>query len=162
MSRKKPSIRSLKNKAWSLCSQLVRRREADEGGFVYCFTCGKPIHWKYEAQAGHAIGGRRNAVLLDDSIIRPQCYPCNDKRIGNGMPHIFIPKLIRENGIEWWEAKAQNARKPQHMTRSDWEDSIRGFQERLALLERGSIHCTSSQSPGSSENQDQLAEVEGQ
>ena len=131
---KKPTLSSLKKKAWTLLSEYVRRKDADEGGTTQCFTCGKYIHWKYEAQAGHAIGGRRNAVLFDLEIIRPQCFACNAKHIGNGMPQVFIPKLIREHGIEWWERKAQQARKPQSLTRSDVEDLIRGFAEKLRSL----------------------------
>ena len=33
--------------------------------------------WKTEGQAGHAIPGRRNSVLFDDSICRLQCRRCN-------------------------------------------------------------------------------------
>jgi hypothetical protein len=134
---KKQTLSSLKKKAWKLLSELVRRQDADEGGTTQCFTCGKWIHWKYEAQAGHAIGGRRNAVLFDLEIIRPQCFACNAKHIGNGMPHVFIPKLIREKGIEWWEMKAQAARKPQILTRSDVESLIAGFKEKLESLKHG-------------------------
>jgi hypothetical protein len=80
--KKKPTLKSLKNKAWKLCSEYVRRKDADAGGFCGCYTCGAPIHWKLEAQAGHAIGGRTNSVLLDVDIIRPQCVACNVFRRG--------------------------------------------------------------------------------
>lgn len=131
---KKPTLSSLKKKAWTLLSEYVRRKDADEGGTTQCFTCGKYIHWKYEAQAGHAIGGRRNAVLFDLEIIRPQCFACNAKHIGNGMPQVFIPKLIREHGLEWWEAKAGGARKPWKLTRSDVEGLIARLKMKLESL----------------------------
>lgn len=134
MKRKQPTLSALKKKAWTLLSELVRRQDADEGGTTQCFTCEKWIHWKYEAQAGHAIGGRRNAVLFDLEIIRPQCFACNAKHIGNGMPQVFIPKLIRERGIEWWEQKARGARLAVKLSRSDLEELIAEFQQKLEAL----------------------------
>ena len=134
MSKKKtPTLKALKNKAWKLCSEYVRRKDADAGGFVGCYTCGAPLHWKLEAQAGHAIGGRNNAVLLDVDILRPQCVACNVFRRGN-YP-IFTAKLIRENGLEWFEQKLIKARQAVKYTRSDLEALIAEFQNKLKALE---------------------------
>lgn len=130
---KKPTLKTLKNKAWKLCSELVRRKGADAGGFCGCYTCGAPIHWKLEAQAGHAIGGRNNAVLLDLEILRPQCVACNVFRRGN-YP-IFTTKLIRENGLEWFEQKLIEARKAVKLTRSDYEQRIAEFRRKLEELD---------------------------
>ena len=135
-----PSLGLLKRKAWKLLSEWVRRKDADEGGTTNCFTCGAYLHWKYDAQAGHAIGGRRNAVLLDAEIIRPQCFACNAKHIGNGRPEVFIPKLIRErgmgleSGMEWWEEKAAGARKAVKLTRDDLEKIIETYKQKLEEL----------------------------
>jgi len=131
--KKKPSLKSLKNKAWRLCSEFIRRRYSDQGGFCGCYTCGAPIHWKYEAQAGHAIPGRHNAVLLDVEILRPQCYRCNCAM--GGRYHIFITKLIRENGLEWWEEKLIKARQTVKLTRTDYEEKIGEFQRLLSDLD---------------------------
>jgi hypothetical protein len=133
LARKKPTTSCLKKKAWKLVSEFVRRRDADEGGFVGCYTCGAPIHWKYEAQAGHAIPGRTNAVLLDVSILRPQCYACNCAR--RGMHHIFSTKLIQENGMAWWEEKLFNARQSVKFTREDLEQIIEKYKTKLKELE---------------------------
>ena len=132
-SLKRKTLRSLKKKAWSLVSQYVRQREADEGGFVHCYTCGAPIHAKLEAQAGHSIPGRTNSVLFDDSICRPQCYRCNIRL--RGRHDVFAAKLIRENGLEWFEAKLANSRQVVKYTRSDLEDIIQTYQQKLKTLE---------------------------
>ena len=134
MGKRKPTLSSLKKKAWSLLSEFVRRKDADEGGTTQCFTCGKYIHWKYEAQAGHAIGGRRNAVLYDLDISRPQCYPCNAKHIGNGRPEVFIPKLIREHSMEWWQEKETKARQVAKLTRDDVQQLIDSFKAKIESL----------------------------
>lgn len=119
--------------AWKIFSEYIRRKDADEGGTTECYTCGKLLHWKYEAQAGHAIPGRHNAVLLDPEIVRVQCAPCNIWK--RGMYHIFTTKLIKENGMEWWERKLEEARRVVKLTRSDFEEAIQTFKQKLADLE---------------------------
>jgi hypothetical protein len=136
--KKAKSLRQLKDQAWKLLSQYVRRRHADEGGTVSCYTCGKLLHWKYEAQAGHAIHGRTGAVLLDVEIIRPQCDRCNRpiSRFGGrgGNYEVFAAKLIRENGLEWFERKLQGAREVVKLTRSDLEEFIQNYKQKLEEL----------------------------
>lgn len=137
MAKKKPTIKGLKKKAWSVVSEYVRRRDADEGGFCGCYTCGAPIHWKYEAHAGHAIPGRHNAVLLDESILRPQCVSCNLFR--GGMAHIFATKLIKEHGMQWWEEKLAGARQAVKLTRDDLEKIIETYKQKI---EAGCVSST--------------------
>lgn len=129
---KKPTLKSLKNKAWKLFSEWIRRRDADVGGTTRCYTCERPLHWKYDAQAGHAIGGRHHAVLFDEEIVRPQCYRCNGPLRGN-YP-IFTTKLIKENGMDWWEKKLQGARQIVKLSRSDFEALIQTYKQKLEAL----------------------------
>jgi hypothetical protein len=131
--KKKPvkSLRTLKQKAWSLLSEYIRRSAADEGGTNACYTCGKLMFWR-DSQAGHAIGGRTNAVLMDASIIRVQCVFCNVFQRGN-YP-VFTTNLIKENGMDWWEEKLANARKVVKHTRADLEQMISEYQEKLRTL----------------------------
>jgi len=129
---KKQTLGSLKKKLWKLISEYVRRKDADEGGFVSCYTCGAPIHWKYEAQAGHAIPGRHGAVLFDVDIIRPQCR--RDNVFMGGRYEVFAAKLIKENGLEWFERKLAGAREIVKYTRSDVEDLIAAYRQKLEGL----------------------------
>jgi hypothetical protein len=132
LAKKKPTLRGLKNKAWKIFSEWIRRKDADQGGTVTCYTCGKLMFWK-EAHAGHALPGRHNAVLLDNDIVRVQCPPCNLWKGGN-YP-VFTAKLIRENGLEWFESKLQGAKQVVKYTRSDLEDLINDYKQKLAELE---------------------------
>jgi hypothetical protein len=131
--KKKPvkSLRTLKNSMWKLFSEYVRRKDADEGGTVSCYTCGKLMFWK-ESHAGHAIPGRHNAVLFDLDIVKPQC-PRDNIFLG-GRYEIFTTKLIKENGMDWWEEKLANARKVVKHTRADLEQMISDYQEKLRAL----------------------------
>lgn len=120
----------------------------DEGGFCGCYTCGHPIHWKLEAQAGHAIPGRTGAVLLDSEIVRPQCYRCNVAM--GGRYEIFAAKLIRENGIEWFERKLDNARHVKKWNRTELEGFIETYKAKLKELD-ANLHRDGREAAGSGE-----------
>jgi len=129
--KKKPSLSSLKKKCWKLFSEWVRRKDADAGGTEYCFTCEKPFYWK-SLQAGHGIPGRHNAVLFDEEIVKPQCPTCNIWK--RGMHHVFATKLIQTHGMDWWEKKLDGARAVVKLTRTDIEEMIQTYKQKLAAL----------------------------
>lgn len=129
----KSTTASLKKKAWKILSEFIRRSYSDRNGFCRCYTCEKVLDWKTDAQAGHAIGGRRGAVLLDPEIIRPQCVGCNV--FGRGNYPIFTTKLIKEKGMDWWEGKLEQSRQVRKWTRSELEEFIETYKEKLNALE---------------------------
>lgn len=131
MAKKKPSLSSLKKKAWKLFSEFVRRKHADKEGIATCYTSGVRAHWK-ELQCGHAIGGRHNAVLFDEEICRPQTVAENIYKRGN-YP-IFTTRLIKEKGMDWWEEKLAGSRKTVKWNRSDLEDLISYYKAKLESL----------------------------
>ena len=86
--KKKPVKRSkAKERAWKAFSDWVRLRDclATTGTRDYgiCITCserGDPSWKPYkELQAGHAVGGRGNAVLFHEQLVNAQCGYCNRK-----------------------------------------------------------------------------------
>ena len=85
-----------------------------------------------DAQAGHAIGGRHNAVLFDEEIIRVQCCGCNIFKRGNYQ--VFITKLIEENGFAWWQGKLAASRLTIKYNRADLEAKIESYKQRLGVL----------------------------
>jgi hypothetical protein len=128
---KKKSLRAIKQNAWKLFSEYVRRKNADRDGFTHCYTSGVRAHWK-ELQCGHAIGGRHNAVLFDEEICRPQTLAENV--FGRGNYPVFTTKLIKEKGMEWWEKKLEGARAVVKYSRSDIEDLIQTYKQKLEEL----------------------------
>jgi acyl-coenzyme A synthetase/AMP-(fatty) acid ligase len=129
---RKASPKTLKAKAWRLFSEYIRRAYADRYGNAECYTCGAVAHWK-EHQAGHAIPGRHNSVLLDEDVVRVQCVACNIFRRGN-YP-VFVTKLIKEHSASWFEQKLADARKTVTMRRSDWETACEYWKGKLEQLE---------------------------
>lgn len=131
-SSKKKSVRGLKAKCWALFSEYVRRKYSDAEGYATCYTSGVRQHWR-SLQCGHAIGGRNNAVLFDETICRPQSVRENIFLRGN-YP-VFTTKLIKENGMDWWEEKLAGARQVVKLTRSDLEGIIETYKQKLEELE---------------------------
>ena len=129
--KRKPTLKSLKAKCWKIFSQYIRRKDADAGGTVACYTCGSLMFWK-QADAGHALPGRHNAVLFDEDIVKPQCKVCNIWKRGN-YP-VFTVKLIREHGLPWFDAKLEGSRQVVKFTRSDIEDLIALYKAKLEML----------------------------
>ena len=126
MKRKKlPSLAKLKRDCWKAFSRFVRSRAADYAGYAQCYTCGYLAPWK-ELQAGHAIPGRHGAVLFDLDVVRPQCVRCNVFMRGN-YP-VFTAKLIKENGMDWWERKWADSHKTKKITRADYLDMLDEFK----------------------------------
>ena len=130
--KSKDTLSSIKKKAWKYASLVVRQGSSDHRGICTCFTCGRQGEW-VEMQAGHAIGGRHNAVLLDFEILRVQCVSCNIFKRGNYQ--IFVTKLIEENGLEWWKEKLEESRQIVKRDRAYYETFIEECKQRLSELE---------------------------
>lgn len=110
-----------KKKAWTWFSIYIRLKYSDRDGMVSCYTCNKKAYWKGEGiQAGHFVGGRNNAVLLDEEQVRPQCYSCNCGR--SGEQYTFGKNLEKEYG----EKKVKELRKKRFevlkMSKKDWKE----------------------------------------
>ena len=65
-------------------------------------------------------------MLFDTDLIRPQCYRCNVPL--RGRLHLFAAKLIKENGLDWWERKEFESRGTLKLSRADFEDLIARFK----------------------------------
>jgi len=116
---KKPlTIPKLKDKVWKVFSLYIRHKYS-KNGLVRCYTCGvvKPIK---EMQCGHGLGGRGNSILFDEEICRVQCYSCNIMKYGNY--DIFHSKLIKENGVKWFQKKVKQKQETKQFTRKELEE----------------------------------------
>jgi hypothetical protein len=129
--KKTKTLRQLKAQSWKLFSEYIRRKHADEGGTVECISCGKLMHWK-EAQAGHFIGGRSNAVLFDEDIVYPQCYRCNVPLRGNYAAYAVA--MIDLRGRQWVDEKLTHKYQTVKFTRSDLQDKIDDLKVKLSQL----------------------------
>lgn len=139
--KKKPKIKKLslkreKAKAWRAFSLYIHLKEATKDGhgthWIKCYTCGKPHDYK-EMNAGHGIGGRNNAILFDERIVRPQCVGCNIW--GRGQYQIFTRKLIGELGLKKYDEIVQNSSNALKYTALDYKDIAEKYREKLQALQ---------------------------
>lgn len=130
--KKQPSLKTLRDKAWSLTSQYIRLREADEDGYCRCVTCGITKHWK-EQQAGHFIPqARGNAIRWDLRGISPQCYRCNINLGGNGAEYTIY--MLDRYGREVVDDLRRVASTTRIMRRADYEAIIEDMAAKLARI----------------------------
>jgi len=112
--KKKTPRASAKDKAWAAFSTYVRTRDslATTGTIDYCIciTCNErgdsePKEYRH-IQAGHAVGGRGNAVLFHEEITNGQCDYCNGQgKFGlSGDYGNYAIALTKRYGIEHVEA----------------------------------------------------------
>lgn len=72
----KPIPDNIRQKALAEFQKLRRIEESDDNGYVYCISCGTPMHWK-EADGGHYISRTCTATELEPDNVNPQCQRCN-------------------------------------------------------------------------------------
>lgn len=101
---KKPKLSTVKNRVWALFSRYIRLKATDYRGLVECVTCGELMPYN-QAQAGHFISGRNNAVLFDERLVHVQCRMCNIWLGGNYVAYtlFMLTKHTREE-IEEFQA----------------------------------------------------------
>jgi len=85
-----------KKKLDDALSKYVRKSNADENGFISCFTCGKKKNWLYETDCGHfqSRGKMSTRFLYEPEHgmvnVMPQCKRCN---MTGGEQYIFSKRL---------------------------------------------------------------------
>jgi hypothetical protein len=130
MRYKRSETDKMKEKAWKMFSLYIRKSN-EKNGKIECYTCGKKKIIK-KMSAGHAIGGRNNAVLFDENIVKPQCAGCNIW--GRGQYQIFAYKLIKELGLGEYEKILINAREPVQYKLYDYEAIYIKYAKKLEEL----------------------------
>jgi len=127
----KSQNQKLKEKAWKLFSQYIRRKYSNEDGTCTCFTCDKIFPSYKDLQAGHAIPGRKNYVLFLEEVCRPQCPRCNLHYGLKGNYQEFIPKLVELYGLDQYQEWVRESKKPLKRTKGDYEQLIDELTEQL-------------------------------
>lgn len=121
-----------KEKAWKTFSMYIRTRDClkttKSKHFGICYTCGREYPFK-ELECGHSISGRGNYVLLNEDLCKAQCVQCNIYKSGNY--DIFIPKIIREHSLKWYEEQKRLSRIP---IKKDWNFEREKYLEKYQEL----------------------------
>jgi len=134
--KKRPTLSSLKKKAWILFSQYIRMRDCLRttgcASYGLCITCGKRYHIKL-LQAGHFISGRHNANLFNEEGCHAQCYNCNINLRGNTLE--YRRQIIKLYGEGYDEVLETQARKIMKFTPSELENLMKELGGKIKLME---------------------------
>jgi hypothetical protein len=131
---KKTSLSSLKKKAWSLFSEVIRRGHADHRGMVKCVSCPSWMHWK-ESHAAHFIPKSRGLVYYFlEKNVHPGCPKCNlfQKEMHKINYTMFMIEKYGPGIVEELEALSKT---PAKFYKSDYEQMIATYKQRLSELE---------------------------
>lgn len=120
-----------KRRAWKIFSEYIRFKHSSMG-IAECYTCGALKHYK-DIQAGHGIGGRSNAVLFLEEVVRPQCVGCNV--FGRGKQSIFTMKLIKELGMKKYERLVALSNEIVQYKLNDYTEIARKYTDKLKELQ---------------------------
>ena len=121
-----------KKKAWNAFSRYIRLKNMNPDGTLTCYTCDKVFPFKHMS-AGHGIGGRTNAVLFDERIVKPQCSGCNIW--GRGKYAIFTRKLIDELGLKGYDKVVADSQKTVQYKAHDYEEIADKYKELIKEYE---------------------------
>lgn len=89
-------------------SEFIRRRDADEYGYIRCISCDKIVKWK-ESDAGHFVNRGINSLRYDEKNVNAQCRHCNRFREGNAIGyHRGLILKYGDDVIEYLEIKKGN------------------------------------------------------
>jgi hypothetical protein len=122
---KKLTLKKLKDKAWKLFSEWVRKSNADWRGYVQCVTCPEKYIWNSGMiHAGHWI---HDKLDYDSRNVHPQCRNCNYKYNKN-VNTAYAIYMARTYGVEEMERIRKHAYEKGNMyTRQELEDLLKKY-----------------------------------
>tara|TARA_Y100001937_G_C7024672_1_gene287139 strand:+ start:384 stop:776 length:393 start_codon:yes stop_codon:yes gene_type:complete len=106
----KTSRKSLIKKLDKVFSEYIRRRTADQKGYVECFTCGKKDHWK-KMQCGHFQSRKHYSTRWNEDNCQVQCVGCNMFKSGEQYKFGLKLNMISPNTAENLFLLARNTKK---------------------------------------------------
>ncbi len=106
MKSRKQIIKSLDK----VFSEYIRRRNADDKGYVECFTCGKKDHWR-KMQCGHFQSRKHYITRWNEDNCQVQCVGCNMFRSGEQYKFGLKLNAISPNKAENLFLLARNTKK---------------------------------------------------
>ena len=130
---KSKTLKALKTKLWKLTSEYIRRKYADENGYVSCVTCGTTRLWNDGIQAGHFIPKVQGlSVYFEEENIHPQCMPCNVFKDGNYRAYTLF--MIDTYGREKIDELEDLAKTELKISVVEYQEMIIEMKEKLSEL----------------------------
>tara|TARA_R110002020_G_scaffold372305_1_gene583782 strand:+ start:100 stop:636 length:537 start_codon:yes stop_codon:yes gene_type:complete len=133
---KKKTKSQLKKQLDKVFSQFIRWKDADDSGYVNCFTCGakKKAFGVGCIQAGHFQSRRHMSLRWDSEFgnVQPQCSYCNV--LCSGQQFVFARRIDEIHGNGRALELEQMAKQTKKFTISDLEELIHIYKIKVKDL----------------------------
>mgnify|MGYP003674090526 FL=1 len=127
------SISKLKKELDKWFSLYIRIRDADDLGFVKCYTSGRYYHYK-NIHAGHFMSRKSHSTRWDEVNVQPQSAA--DNLFGQGQQYKFGKELDLQYGEGTAESLQQKAREIKKFSRVDYEKKITYYKDLVNKLKK--------------------------
>ena len=132
---KKPTVTKLKKKLDTIFSKYIRLKDANNAGYVKCYTCGVSKFWEKDGmQAGHFMSRKHTITRYDERNVKPQCYTCNCHYYGR--QYEFGLNLNNEYGDGTSEELLITSRQTQKNNANDLLDLIELYTNKFEALNK--------------------------
>ena len=129
----KKSISKLKKELDKWFSLYIRLRDADDLGFVKCYTSGRYYHYK-NIHAGHFMSRKCLSTRWCEINVQPQSIA--DNLYGQGRQYQFGINLDAQYGEGTAESLQIKSRQIQKFSRVDYEEKISYYKEAVKNLKK--------------------------
>ena len=127
------TISKLKKELDKWFSLYIRLRDADDLGFVKCYTSGRYYHYK-NIHAGHFMSRKSHSTRWDEVNVQPQSIA--DNLFAQGRQYQFGVNLDAQYGEGTAESLQQKAREIKKFLRVDYEKKITYYKDLVNKLKK--------------------------
>lgn len=127
------TISKLKKELDKWFSLYIRLRDADDLGFVKCYTSGRYYHYK-SIHAGHFMSRKCLSTRYCELNVQPQSIA--DNLFGQGEQYKFGLNLDAQYGEGTAESLQIKSRQIQKFSRVDYEEKISYYKEAVKNLKK--------------------------
>lgn len=121
------------NKLWKAFSEFIRLRDANKDGICFCFTCGRPRHWK-RLDCGHGISRRHLATKYNEMNNHAQCKECN--AFEGGKREVYKEKVNQKYGKGTWERIEIASKLPMKFTQFEVDQMEIYYKQKVKELKK--------------------------
>lgn len=125
---KKSSLRVLTEKLDRVFSEYIRKRDANQSGYITCCTCSTTKHWK-EMHAGHFVGREARNTRWEEKNVHGQCPGCNTFHEGRKPEYALF--LQQKYGSDIVEQLVMAGKRIKKWSPIELEALIHHYQEQL-------------------------------
>lgn len=127
-----PTLEEMRQQAMKSRQLLCRLAEADDNGYVKCWTCDAVRYYSSGMQGGHFVPRQNRHYCIDPRNIHPQCEDCN----GNGMKFhgkeaVYTLRMQEMYGLELVDKMLNGPHGVRKFTKAELEEDLKESKKQI-------------------------------